>query len=163
MYFFIFLFQSILSFDRTRSLTGQMAKPEDSGLYTGSLLTLNASSSDEYVKGIYDEWAEKYDKVLPLSVIFHISETIRAMGKIDCKTVRIFAYSSTREQSNKRSATRLKTESETGERRYFFSRLTRPTRALPARKTLTPRFTDFFTGFEKKTDCFVVYGYKLLA
>ena len=44
-----------------------MAKPEDSGFYTGSLLTLNANSSDEYVKGIYDEWAEKYDKVLPLS------------------------------------------------------------------------------------------------
>ena len=38
---------------------------------------------------------------------------------------------------------RLKTESETGERR--------------ARKTLTPRFTDFFTDFEKKTDCFAVY------
>ena len=39
---------------------------------------------------------------------------------LDCKTVRIFAYSSTREQSNKRSGksgTRLKTESETGERR----------------------------------------------
>ena len=36
---------------------------------------------------------------------------------IDCKTVRIFAYSSTREQSNKRCGTRLKTESETGERR----------------------------------------------
>ena len=36
---------------------------------------------------------------------------------IDCKTVRIFAYSSTRGQSNKRSVTRLKTESETGERR----------------------------------------------
>ena len=51
-----------------------MAKPEGSGLYTGSLLTLNVSSSDEYVKGIYDEWAEKYDKVLPLSVIFPISE-----------------------------------------------------------------------------------------
>jgi len=32
---------------------------------------------------------------------------------LDCKTVRIFAYSSTREQSNKRSGTRLKTESET--------------------------------------------------
>ena len=30
---------------------------------------------------------------------------------IDCKTVRIFAYSSTREQSNKRSGTRVKTES----------------------------------------------------
>ena len=37
---------------------------------------------------------------------------------VDCKTVRIFAYSSTREQSNKRSATKLKTESKTGERRY---------------------------------------------
>ena len=57
-----------------------MAKPEDSGLYTGSLLTLNASSSDEYVKGIYDEWAEKYDKVLPLSVIFHMSETDKGNG-----------------------------------------------------------------------------------
>ena len=31
------------------------------------------------------------------------------------------------------------------------------TRALRARKTLTPRFTDFFTDFEKKTDCFAVY------
>ena len=28
--------------------------------------------------------------------------------------------------------------------------------ALCARKTLTPRFTDFFTDFEKKTDCFAV-------
>ena len=27
-----------------------------------------------------------------------------------------------------------------------------------ARKTLTPRFTDFFTDFEKKPDCFAVYG-----
>ena len=32
---------------------------------------------------------------------------------LDCKTVRIFAYSSTREQLNKRSGTRLKTEGET--------------------------------------------------
>ena len=30
-------------------------------------------------------------------------------------------------------------------------------RALRARKTLTARFTDFFTDFEKKTDCFAVY------
>ena len=44
---------------------------------------------------------------------------------VDCKTVRIFAYSSQPEQSNKRSTTRLKTESETGE--FFFSRLTRLT------------------------------------
>ena len=29
-------------------------------------------------------------------------------------------------------------------------------RALRARKTLTPHFTDFFTDFEKKTDCFAV-------
>ena len=34
---------------------------------------------------------------------------------LDCKTVRIFPYSSKREQSNKRSGMRLKTESETGE------------------------------------------------
>ena len=36
--------------------------------------------------------------------------------ELDCKRVRIFAYSSTHEQSNKRSGTRLKTESETGQR-----------------------------------------------
>ena len=64
-----------------------------------------------------------------------------------------FACSSKREQSNKRSETRLKTESETGERRYGRVRLAR---ALRARKTRTPRFTDFFTDFEKKTDCFEV-------
>ena len=61
---------------------------------------------------------------------------------LDCKTVRIFAYSSTREQSNKRCGTRLKTE----------------TRAVRAHKTLTPRFTDFFTDFEEKTDCLAVCG-----
>ena len=26
-------------------------------------------------------------------------------------------------------------------------------------ETFTPRFTDFFTHFEKKTDCFAVYFY----
>ena len=67
---------------------------------------------------------------------------------VDCKTVRIFAYSSTREQSDKRSGMRLKTESETGERPYGRVRLARF--ALRARKTLRPRFTDFFTDFEKK-------------
>ena len=36
---------------------------------------------------------------------------------VDCKTAHIFVYSITREQSNKRSGTSLKTESETGERR----------------------------------------------
>ena len=29
--------------------------------------------------------------------------------------------------------------------------------AFPARKTFVPRFTDFFTDFKKKTDCFAVY------
>ena len=38
-------------------------------------------------------------------------------GKLDCKTVGILAYSSKRGHSNERSGTRLKTESETGERR----------------------------------------------
>ena len=79
---------------------------------------------------------------------------------LDCKTVSIFAYSSTREQSNKRSGTKLKTESENGERRFFSvaSHALRAceARALRARKTLTPRLTDFFTDFEKKTDCFAV-------
>ena len=60
---------------------------------------------------------------------------------VESKTVRIFAYSSTREQSNKRSRTRL-----------FEAR------ELRALKTHKPRFTDFFTDFEKKkkTDCFAV-------
>jgi len=53
---------------------------------------------------------------------------------VDCKTVRIFAYSGTREQSNKRSGTRRACEA----------------RALGARRTLTPRFTDF----EKKNRLF---------
>ena len=93
---------------------------------------------------------------------FHPPEDISssAVGSIlDCKTVRIFAYSSTREQSNERSGMRLKTESETGERRFSLaSNALRAceARALRARKTLTPRFTDFFTDFEKKTDCFAV-------
>ena len=84
---------------------------------------------------------------------------------LDCKTVRIFAYWSTCEQSNKRPASRLETESQTGERRQTLFSLashalrTCEARGLHARKTLTPRFTDFFTDFEKKTDCFAVYFY----
>ena len=64
---------------------------------------------------------------------------------LDCKTVRTFVYSRTREQSNKRSGTRLKTESETGERFSLASHALRAceARVLRARKTLTPRFTDY--------------------
>ena len=61
----------------------------------------------------------------------------------------------TREQSNKRSGTRLITESETGESPC-------EARPLRARKTLTPRFTDFFTDFEKKTDRFAVCWWRLV-
>ena len=38
---------------------------------------------------------------------------------------------------------------------FFLSRACKA-RALRARKTLTPRFTNFFTDFEKNTDCFAV-------
>ena len=48
----------------------------------------------------------------------------------------IFAYSSTREKSNKRSRTRLITESETGERRHGRVRLARLARVILLRHTL---------------------------
>ena len=60
-------------------------------------------------------------------------------------------------KSNKRSGTRLKTESETwGHALRGTLRASEP-RARSALKTLTARVTDFFTHFEKKTDCFAVY------
>ena len=77
---------------------------------------------------------------------------------LDCKTVRISAYSSTSEQSNKRSGKRLKRESETGEGRFFFlsphTPYGREARLLRARKTLTSHFTVLFTDFEKKNRLF---------
>ena len=69
----------------------------------------------------------------------------------DSKTVYIFAYSSTREQSNKRSGTRLKTESET-HTPYGRVRLARLARVGLLRHALP----IFFTDFERKTDCFTV-------
>ena len=84
----------------------------------------------------------------------HDRDVIMPMG---CKTVRIFAYWSTREQSNKRSGTRLKTESKTGERRWKYDFFLSPhtpyghvrLASFARVKTLTPRFTDFFTDFQK--------------
>ena len=81
---------------------------------------------------------------------------------LDCKTVRLFAYSSTREQSNKRSGTRLKTETQTGERRFFLSphtpyeriRLARFTRVRLLRHALP---ISWLILRKKKTDCFAVY------
>ena len=47
---------------------------------------------------------------------------------------------------------------ENGQSVFFLSpHTTGEARALRARKILTPRVTDFFTDFEKKTDCFAVY------
>ena len=60
---------------------------------------------------------------------------------LDCKTVRILRIQVRASSQNKKSGTRLKTESETEETEA---------RVLRARKTLTPRFADFFTDFEKK-------------
>ena len=63
-----------------------------------------------------------------------------------------------------KAETRLKTESETwGDAVFFFFSLASHALrafevcALRANTTLTPRFTDFFTDFEEKTDCFAVY------
>ena len=73
-------------------------------------------------------------------------ENFGVFNRLDCKTVCIFVYSSMREQSNKRSGTRLKTESET--------------RALHVHKTLMPPFTDLPISLlilRKKPDCFAVY------
>lgn len=36
---------------------------ERNAFYNGTLLTLNSSSSDEYIKNIYETWAEHYNKV----------------------------------------------------------------------------------------------------
>ena len=75
-------------------------------------------------------------------------------GGLDCKTVRIFAYSSTHEQSNKRCGTRLKTESESGERRYGRVRLARFARIRLLRHALPISSLIL----REKTDCFAVYG-----
>ena len=48
---------------------------------------------------------------------------------------------------------------ENGQSVFFLSPHTCEARVRRARKTLTPRFTDFFTDFEEKTDCFAVYAF----
>ena len=61
------------------------------------------------------------------------STTLSASKRVDCKTVCIFACSSTCEQSNKRSGMRLKMESETRDR------LSLPSHALQACKACALR------------------------
>ena len=73
----------------------------------------------------------------------------------------VFKYA---RKSHKWSGTRLKTESETGggakntRKKYGKRTVGFLLWACEARasKTLTPHFADFFTDFEKKTDCFAV-------
>ena len=74
---------------------------------------------------------------------------------IDCKTVRIFAYSSTQRAVKQE----VWNEAENRERDWGETLKIRAceARELHARKTLTPHFTDFFTDFEEETDCFAVY------
>ena len=69
---------------------------------------------------------------------------------LHCKTVRIFAYSSTRARAVKQN---VWNKAENRERDWGGAC---KARALRAHKTLTPRFTDFSTDFEKKPDCFAV-------
>ena len=70
---------------------------------------------------------------------------------VDCNTVRNFACSNG-EQSNERSGTRLRTESETGERRYGRVRLASFDRVRLLRHVLPISLLIL----RKKTDCFAV-------
>ena len=85
-----------------------------------------------------------------------ICSLFKTMERLDCKKVRIFAYSSKREQSSKRSGTGMKTESETGER-LFFSRLTRFARvrllrhALPISWVILRKKPRLFCSLRKGT------------
>jgi len=57
---------------------------------------------------------EKSPSHTPSLISGGISQVVHSNGVgLDCKKVRIFAYSSTRQQSNKMSGARLRTESET--------------------------------------------------
>ena len=69
--------------------------------------------------------------------LFYKSTPLFVNKKVDCKTVCIFAYSSTFEQSNKRSGARLKMESETGDR------LSLPLHALQACESCALRPASF--------------------
>ena len=102
----------------------------------------------------------KYFKAFPVTSSYDPRD---CCVTIDSKTVCIFAYSSSREESNKRSGTTLKTESKTGERRFRVS-LSPPTPygrvrlARFARVRLLPHALPIsLLILRKKTDCFAVY------
>ena len=47
----------------SRYCTLVMSRPAENKFYNETLLALNVNSSDGYVKSIYDDIAEEYDKV----------------------------------------------------------------------------------------------------
>ena len=63
----------------------------------------------------HESTADSYRQLGVTQNKMHDDSAALQCHQLDCKTLRIFAYSSTREQSNKRCGKRLKTESETGE------------------------------------------------
>ena len=81
------------------------------------ILLLAIFASFPSVKGIGEDSgsSESASGINLLSFTYEIYINLPILERtlaLDCKTVRILAYSSKREQSNKRSGTRLKTESE---------------------------------------------------
>ena len=81
------------------------------------LFQVNSLTFDSVVVAAAGKAFERCVAAAPASAAVQPSSSLHPGTVVDCKTVRIFAYSSTREQSNKRSGTKLKSESETGERR----------------------------------------------
>ena len=83
---------------------------------------------------------ERFVFVSRLTVAFSFSDSV----SVDCKTVRIFAYSSTYARAVKQ---KVWNEAKNRERDWGETVRACEARALRARKTLTPRFTDFCTDF----------------
>ena len=75
-----------------------------------------------------------------LTVAFGPSDSL----SVDCKTVRIFAYSSTYARAVNQ---KVWNEAKSRERDWGETLRVCEARAFCARKTLTPRFTDFCTDF----------------
>ena len=59
---------------------------------------------------------------IPHSFVNVIMSMSGTESNVDCKTARIFVYSSTLEQSSKRSGARLKTKSKTGKKLLSYAK-----------------------------------------
>ena len=113
-------------------------------------ILLHSSSNIVEATHAHYAWFTKIYGLYPSHDALQVPKLFGVVASVhlDCKTVSIFAYSSKREQSNKRSGTRLKTESETGERRFF----SLASHALRARVRLV-RHALPISLLEKKADC----------